>query len=381
MRIIHIVPHVGHEASGPSYSVPRLCRALGAAGCDVTLMTQRDDPLAPSPGFRHRTFAERGWPSGLHPSPDLSRALHAAASEADVLHNHSIWLWPNVYPGRVARETNTPLVTAPRGAMAPSALAHGWLKKKVFWHLFQHVTFDQAALLHATGEEEHGHLRAFGLDQPIAMIPNGIDVPADLPAVAPQDNRVLLYLARVHPLKGLPLLLEVWRDLPTEIREGWEFHIAGPSADGHAEDLKAFCKAHDLTDVHFLGPLYGEAKWRAYTSADLHIHPTLHENFGVVIAEALAHGTPVITTTGTPWEGLRTHDCGWWTERTHASLTGALKDALARPRDVLAEMGARGRAWMARDFDWDRLAGRMIAAYEWVRTGKPAPVPDCVRLN
>lgn len=385
MKVIHVVPHVGHEASGPSYSVPRLCRALGAAGCDVTLMTQTkakgETPLDPSAGFHHQIYAERGWPRGLHPSPDMARALMTAAETADLLHNHSIWLWPNVYPGRAARATGTPLVSAPRGAMAPANLAHGWLKKRIFWHLAQRITYDQAVLLHATGEAENAHLRQFGFRQPVAMVPNGIDVPARLPEAPRGEARVLLYLARVHPLKGLALLLEVWRDLPAELKAGWEFHIAGPSADGHGAELEAFCQTHDLADVRFLGPLYGDDKWRAFAGADLHIHPSMHENFGVVIAEAMAAGTPVITTRETPWQGLHDHDCGWWVNRTHEGLTAALTDALPRPREVLDAMGARGRAWMARDYDWDRLAARMIEAYEWVRRGKPAPAPDCVRLD
>lgn len=383
MKLLHVVPHVGHEASGPSYSVPRLCRALGAAGCDVTLMTQTkqegEEPLAPSAGFRHEIYPESGWPRSLHPSPAMARALREAAVGADLIHNHSIWLWPNVYPGRVARETGTPLVTAPRGALAPANLAHGWLKKRIFWQLAQRVTYDEAALLHATGEAEHDHLRAFGLKQPVALVPNGIDIPGTLPD-APRDGpRVLLYLARVHPLKGLALALEVWRDLPVKPRSGWEFHIAGPSADGHAEELQGFCRNEGLEDVRFLGPLYGADKWAAYAGADLHIHPSKHENFGVVIAEAMASGTPVIASRETPWQGVEEHGCGWWTERTHEGLTAALSDALSRTRDELHDMGARGRAWMARDYGWDRLAARMIEAYEWVLSGKPDPAPDCVR--
>ncbi|MEM1297699.1 MAG: glycosyltransferase [Pseudomonadota bacterium] len=385
MKLIHVVPHVGHEASGPSYSVPALCRALGRAGADVTLMTQTKDtgeePLPESAGFRHVIHKEKGWPKALHPSPDMARALAGAAADADLMHNHSIWLWPNVYPGQVSRDTNTPLVSGPRGALAPANLAHGRLKKRIFWNLFQHVTYDQTSLLHATGEHEYRDLRAYGLRQPVAVVPNGIDVPEMVPEVAPSDTRVLLYLARVHPLKGLPLLLEVWRDLPADARAGWEFHIAGPSTDGHAEELQAFCRAHDLTDARFLGPLYGDDKWRAYAGADIHVHPTKHENFGVVIAEALASGTPVITTKGTPWEGVHDKDCGWWVERTHAALTSALTDAMARPRTVLTEMGARGRAWMTHEFGWDGLASQMLAAYEWVLAGRTGPAPDWVRVN
>lgn len=386
MRILHVVPHVGHEASGPSYSVPALCRALGRAGADVTLMTQTkevaEEPLASSPGFRHEMHTERGWPKALHPSPEMAAALLAAAQNgADLIHNHSIWIWPNVYPGRVARDTGVPLVTAPRGALAPPNLAHGRLRKRVFWHLGQRLTYEGASLLHATSPEERDHMRLFGLNQPTAIVPNGIDVPEVVPEVPRGDKKVLLYLARLHPLKGLPLLLEVWRDLPDEAKAGWEFQIAGPSKDGHREELETYARTHELDEITFLGPLYGEDKWRAYAAADLHIHPTKHENFGVVIAEAMATGTPVLTTSSTPWQGVQDHNCGWWVERSHAGLTAALRDALGLPRGVLADMGLRGRAWMLSEYGWDHIAQRMLGAYEWLLAGKPHPAPDWVSME
>ncbi len=381
MKVIHTVPHVGHAASGPSYSVPRLCRALGAARCDVTLITQRDDPLPSSTGFRHLTFPEAAIPTPVRRAPAVQATLHGAASDADLIHNHSLWLMANVYPGRVARETDTPLVMAPRGALAPAALAHSPIRKRAFWHLLQKRAFRQAALLHATAEQEWADIRRYGEPAPVAVIPNGVDIPDVVPQTAPRPYRTALFLARVHPLKGLPLLLEVWRDLSAARKDGWRLRIVGPDEMDHTGELQAFCRQHGLDDVDFPGPMTGADRDREYAAADLHIHPTHGENFGMVIAEALASGTPVITTRQTPWEGLETRGCGWWVERTHAGLTQALTEALSRPAPDLAAMGARGRAWVQDAFGWDRIAAQMIDAYEWLLRGRPSPAPGFVRTD
>ena len=155
MKAVHIVPHIGNAASGPSYSVPALGRALGAQGCDVTLLTQAFDPIAPSAGFENLSYPERRFPPGLHWSPELGTALHQQSSQADVIHIHSIWLAPNIYPGYVAKRSGKPLVLASRGALSPAALEKSRWKKKLIWPL-QKTAFDQRA------QEEDGKARRRG---------------------------------------------------------------------------------------------------------------------------------------------------------------------------------------------------------------------------
>lgn len=122
------------------------------------------------------------------------------------------------------------------------------------------------------------------------------------------------------------------------------------------------------------GPLWGEAKTAAYAGADLFVLPTYSENFGIVIAEALAAGLPVITTTAAPWHELPTESCGWWIEPGSAPLQEALRLALATPRDELAAMGGRGRALMVRRYTWPAVAGAVAAVYRWLLgvAGPPA---------
>lgn len=129
-----------------------------------------------------------------------------------------------------------------------------------------------------------------------------------------------------------------------------------------------------LARVSIEGPVYGDAKIAAYHNADVFVLPTLNENFGLTVAEALAAGTPAIVTKGAPWSGLESEGCGWWIDHGIEPLAAALEHAMAFPREGLKAMGVRGRAWMARDFSWDRVAHDMLNVYRWlVEGGKPPP--------
>jgi glycosyltransferase involved in cell wall biosynthesis len=125
--------------------------------------------------------------------------------------------------------------------------------------------------------------------------------------------------------------------------------------------------------VAFPGPLFGGDKDAAYFNADLFILPTHSENFGMVVAEALAHGCPAIVTHGAPWSGLKTKDCGWWVEGGADKLTSTLDGAMQKSQGELSEMGRKGRAWMQCDFGWPSVAQKMNAAYHWLLDGGVRP--------
>ena len=379
MKAIQIVAHVGNAASGPSYSVPALGRAMGGQGCDVTLMTQHYDPIAPSEGFRNLSYPQRSFPPGLAWSPELGSALHDMAGAVDVIHNNGVWLAPNIYPGRAARASGTPLVLAPRGTLSEAALSKSRWKKRVIWRL-QRTTFEQATCFHATAEKEYEEIRNYGLTGPVAIIPNGIDLPSPVETPA-REGRTLLFLGRIHPIKGLDLLLETWRDLPEATRADWTLRIVGNDPDGHQAELEALVQRDRIPSVYFAGPAFGDDKTREYASADLYVLPTKTENFGMTVAESLAAGTPVITTRGAPWAGLEENKCGWWVERSKDSLAAALTDALARPPGALDAMGAKGRDWVHRAFGWQGIAADMIEVYRWLKEGRTGEPPATVRTD
>jgi glycosyltransferase involved in cell wall biosynthesis len=121
-----------------------------------------------------------------------------------------------------------------------------------------------------------------------------------------------------------------------------------------------------LTRVSVEGPIYGDAKTTAYEDADVFVLSTLNENFGLTVAEALAAGTPVISTKGAPWSGLESEGCGWWIDQGVEPLAAALARTMGLPREALKAMGNKGREWMMRDFSWDRVAHDMLDVYLWL---------------
>jgi glycosyltransferase involved in cell wall biosynthesis len=383
VRALHVIAGLDPSHGGPSYSVPRLCQALAAAGAETMLLSvadaERDQRESYHQGYRDCRFA---WDYARIPilnrlriSRPLSSALHDAVLTADVIHNHGLWLMPNITAGAAAGSGPTPLVVSPRGMLAPAALAFSRWKKRAFWALLQGPVIRDAACIHVTSEQEYEEIRDFGLANPVAIIPNGIDLPevATPQSAEPAVERVVLSLGRIHPKKGLARLVHAWSKVEARY-PGWRLRIAGPPELGHDNELRKLAASLGLTRISIEGPIYGEAKTVAYEYADVFALPTLNENFGLTVAEALAAGTPVISTKGAPWSRLEREGCGWWIEHGIEPLAAALAHAMALPREALKAMGDKGREWMARDFSWDCACRNMLGVYLWLaRRSEPPP--------
>ncbi len=378
VRLIQIVPSVAKEASGPSYVLVRLCECLLAQGHEVTLATLDLEPAA-SPLAYLKAFPPGYGASRLGRSSAMRRWLHdqGRSGTVDVIHNHSLWMMPNVYPGQVARRWSVPLVVSPHGTLTERALHNGSPVKRLFWPLVQKPALQAAACFHASTHSEYADIRRVGFRQPVAVIPWGIDIP-NLPPKTPGVPRTLLFLGRIHPIKGLDMLLPAWKAVQSRFPE-WQLRIVGPDQGGHLADMQALAGDLELERVVFPGPLLGAQKWQAYAQAELFVLPTYSENFGVAVTEALAAGTPALVSKGAPWESLDANGCGWWVDMGTDALVGALSKAMSRSPAELARMGRLGRDWMARDFSWARIAMEMAEVYAWL-TGR-GQVPACVRLD
>lgn len=382
LRVIHVVAGLDPAFGGPSYSVPRLCRALATSGAELTLLSvagaKEVSRESVKQGYEDHRFdhdyARIPILRGLRSSGRLKLMLRQLAHNAEVVHDHGLWLMPNIHAGWAAAAARKPLVVSPRGMLSPAALQFSLLKKKASWYVVQRAMLRSAACIHATSEQESEEIRAVGLTNPIAIIPNGMDLPEPAPEIPgpPTAERVVLSLGRIHPKKGLARLLHAWAKIETRY-PNWKLRIAGPSEAGHADELGALAGTLGLTHVLIDGPIFeGDAKWQAYRSASLFVLPTLNENFGITVAEALAAGIPVISTRGAPWSRLESEGCGWWIDHGVDPLAATLDRAMAMPRQVLTSMGAKGRTWIAREFSWEHMAREMLEMYRWLsRTAAP----------
>ena len=369
--IVHTIPQVAELSAGPTYSVMRMCENLLDFQKKVTLAVLDCEGHRPVPDYVQRFAPSRGL-GRLGASSDMHAWLRKSAIDGtmSIIHSHNLWLMPTVYPGWISRLYWTPSVCSPRGALAAAAFSSGSKVKKPFWRIVQKPSLEYYTGFHATAEPELADIRRHGFSQPVAVIPNGIDVP---PLVrTPGERRTMLYLGRIHPNKQVEMLVRAWSQLEAE-HPDWQLSVVGTDIDarGYLEKMRRLAEELRLERISFDGELVGKAKLDAYRSSDVYVLPTLTENFGVTVAEALAAGTPVIVTKGAPWPNLEANGAGWWIDHGIEPLVASMRFAMSRPREELEEMGRSGRQWMLNDYAWPTLAAKMLEFYEWIYRGMP----------
>lgn len=371
MRILQVVSSVDDPAAGTTYALNRLCETLGARGLDVELHTLEPLPESLAVGYERLGYPRWVFPARLGVSGSMRATLREAAMRADVVHNNGLWMMPNIYAGSAARRAGRPQVYSVHGMLAPWALSRSRWKKTLVGWAGQTGALAGSACFHATAASEYEEIRQLGYRQPVAIVPYGIDIPLAVSPI-PGQRRRLLFLSRIHPKKGVDVLLRSWREVQGTFLD-WDLLVCGPDNEGHLQAMQQLAETLGVQRVEFLGPRYGKDKESIFNSCDLFVLPTYNENFGFVVAEALSHGKPAIVTTAAPWQGLEHHRCGWWIQTGHEALKACLSQALALPAGELSAMGRRGREWMIRDLSWVRVGEMMDITYQWLlgRVGRP----------
>jgi glycosyltransferase involved in cell wall biosynthesis len=375
------VASINRDVGGPAVTVSSLAAGLAALGVETTVATldyAEHGPQVAVGGARLESLSAgaltrmlRGW------SPAFERKVATLANGGvDVIHSHGLWMLPNVYARRAAQGTRARLVVSPRGMLDDWSLQRSPFRKAVAWKMFERRNLESAALLHATSAAETESVRALGFRMPVAVISNGVDLP-DMAAMPRRETlekvhpalagkQWLLFMSRLHPKKVIADLVRIWGALESKFPR-WQLLVAGPDLDGHGAEVRSLAAQLGVASrITFAGMLSGENKACALTRSELMVLPTRSENFGVVIAEALAHGTPVVTTHAAPWQELLEHGCGWWIEAKAEALRDALSEAMGLAPGQRNDMGIRGRALVAGKYSWERVAREMSAAYQWI---------------
>ena len=477
MRLIHIVAGL-QPGSGIAMVVSHLCARLAALGHEVVIVTlggPLEDAALEAQAAGVRIVQMRpAWPHFLYFSWQMLRQLPALCRNADVVHVHSNWTFPVWWGCRCALKSGKPLVMSPHGCLDPVRLRHAWFKKRlVGW--IDRALLRRAAAVHATSEMERGWVVRFlrppsgrkeegkrgegkrGGEPQVGgggneegkrvVVPNGVSLrplsgrkregkrggePKE------EGGRMVLYLGRLHPLKGLDMLVEAWGNLhkaqhqsPQPSMEHWRLVIAGPDEQGTRAALERQARELGLMEsITFAGPVYGGEKERLLDTADLFVLPSRSENFGLVVAEALGAGVPVIATRAAPWRELlgycdhpvdamgsvkadteraldahRTCNgvsrgespaaqdfnlnfvttgwsqkevaitsvkqgasrCGWWVEVGVGPLAEALREAMGLTDEERWAMGQNGRRLVERKYRWEAVAEQMVELYTHIQ--------------
>ena len=379
--MLHTVNCLKRSAGGSSYIVAALSEALGRNRSSVHIAAQdwiepNGVNMIPDPVIVHTHLVRAMHSSGLRFSytPGYQRTLSDICRHKGIhlIHDHGIWLPSNHSVVCTACKSRIPLIIQPHGMLEHWALSWRSFKKRLAWRLYQQQDLHHAALLVATSRQEADGFRQAGMCQPVAIIPNGVNMPVWKNRHPAKDGvRCALFLSRIHPKKGLKNLVAAWDRVRPE---RWRMVVAGPDEGHHLAEVKDAVRQAGLTPwFEFVGPVAGRVKEELFRSADLFILPTFSENFGVVVAEALSYGVPVITTKGAPWEDITAHRCGWWVDIGIEPLAAVLQAATILPNAALQEMGLRGRHYVESKFSWPTIAREMLVVYHWMlgHTAKP----------
>ena len=252
------------------------------------------------------------------------------------------------------------ILLTPHGMLEPWIISRNyWVKKVPAILLYQKWAVRDANVIVSTAEEERIHILQLGWNRNVEMLPNGIDTSAIEVKSHWKDARDLLFMSRLHPKKGLEMLIEAMSGV-----EHLRLKIAGEGEIAYVRSLMNMVNDLGLGGkIEFVGPVYGVEKWQMVRDADVVVLPSYSENFGLIVAEALASGTPVMTTTGTPWQAIEANDCGWWIEPNVEAIKRTLKAIQLTSSDDLRMKGQRGRTLIEEYFDVEKLAHSLYEIY------------------
>jgi len=370
MKVLHVVPsfYPAFHYGGPITSVYELCAGLVRQGCAVRVLTTdanglgavldvaKDAPVTLPPGVSVR-YCPRILRHSV--SPQLLWLLVPLLRWADLVHLTAVYNFPTLPTLAACRWLGKPLVWSPRGALQRwqssrrPAVKAGW--ESVCRRLVPHGT-----VLHVTSEQEAAESVAKFPGISAVVIPNGVEIPPSCEHRNGSGRLRLLFLGRIDPKKGVENLLAACQRL-RNLDRPWSLAIAGSGDAVYAARLEENARRLGVDEqVKFLGEVRGQAKTDLFAASDLAVFPSHTENFAMAVAEALAHGVPVVASKGTPWSGVEGHGCGLWVENDPATLAAAIERMSRMP---LREMGERGRCWMEQEFTWETVARRMLQLY------------------
>ncbi|HWX43116.1 MAG TPA: glycosyltransferase [Blastocatellia bacterium] len=371
MKILHVTPsfHPAYIYGGTTRSVYDLCRNLARAGCEVKVLTT--DANGPDAVLDVDTGSEVQIEDGIivrychrimdvSVSPKLPRLLPSYLRWADVVHLMAVYSFPTIPTLLACKVMRKPVVWSPRGMLQRwESTRRPWLKAA--WERVCRVAAPKRLTLHVTSEQEaaESRQRLPGIDS--IVIPNGIEIPGAVQHVESNRELRLVYLGRIHPKKGIENLLEAYKMLNGNLGKTPSLSIAGDGEPRYVDSIRA--RVEQLSpsrSVKMIGPVHGESKESLFRNADVVVVPSHTENFGLVVAEALAHGVPVIASKGTPWSRVEEIGCGLWIDNDPQSLAAGIERIAAMP---LQAMGDRGREWIGREFSWHLVAEQTMQLY------------------
>lgn len=383
MRILQVIPSYlpARRYGGPIFATHALCRALVKAGCEVTVYTSNVDGAGESDVPVNTPVDIDGVKVWYFRSPFLRRLVYVPAMARkldrdcpgfDVLHLHSVYLWPTWAAARAARRYRKPYIISPRGMLVQDVISRkNPLLKTVWISLIERRNLKSAAGIHVTSAVEASELQKFGFTLPkIYKVPNGVDaegageedvreLPSHVSDLFRRGCPIILCLGRINWKKGLDRLISAM----TRVRDAMLL-IVGNDEEGYTATLTEIAMRQGVSDrVMFSGPVYGHAKAKLYQQAKALVLPSYSENFGNVVLEAMYEGCPVVVTPEVGAASIVESVGGGLVtsgdpEALASTITRLLSDDILR-----TNMGRDGREAMMSNYSWATIAARILQIY------------------
>lgn len=387
MKIGLLTASLSRKAGGLYDATRMLAHGLQDSGCAMKVFGLQDaNTDRDGPGWARldvSVLPTRG-PHALGYAPTLGAALNEPGIQ--LLHAHGLWMYPSYASLKWAKSQGKPYVVSPHGMLDPWAVNNSKWKKRVAGWLYENAHLHGASCIHALCNAEYEAIRAYGLKNPVCVIPNGIDLPhVEIGAkpgwysMVPEGAHVLLYLGRIHPKKGLVNLLQAWQSArqATGGETPWFLVIAGWDQGGHEAELRSLAKQLGILDsIAFVGPQFEEARHASYARADAFILPSFSEGLPMVVLEAWAYKLPVLMTPqcnlpeGFEAEAALRIDPG------PDSVLRGLLTLFSLSDEHRTQLGARGQQLVREKFTWKVIAEQMSNVYRWLLD--EGPKPKCV---
>lgn len=362
MKILTYITSIDLTGGGPSRSVPMLVKGLAELGAEVTLMTQWSEKMN-----THALDETTAKMYVLDSFKEDEIEAFIRKGKFDIVQLQGMWDLRYHKLAKICRRLNIPYIETPRGMLEPWSLAQKKWKKRLALWLYQMNDLNHAACIYTTAEDEARNVKALGVKAPCAVIPNGIEVDSYKCRTSMDGvKKQVLFLSRIHVKKGIELLIEAWARIVEDF-PGWSLLIVGNGEADYVESLRNKVKEHGVGEsVTISEPVFGEAKVKLYQSSALFVLPSYSENFGMVIAEAMSCGVPVITTRYCPWEILNETGTGWCIDLSVDNLTDTLRQAMGMNADILYEMGQKASLLVSEKFDYRSVAKKTMEMYKLI---------------
>ncbi len=393
VKYAHLTESISRQAGGLFDAVMRLAQSEQNHGAKVKVFGLRDASTeVDSPAWRPVSTAvfPRGWPNGIGTSPGFLSELKAF--EPDICHTHGLWLYPSIAAKRYGLKFRRPYIVSPHGMLDPWALKNSRWKKFIAWYAFEAAHLKGAHCLRALCQSEADSIRKLGLKNEIVVVPNGVDLPSGSSDVTPpwrefitSEKKVLLFLSRIHPKKGLVNLLRAWSQIHDP---NWILAIAGWDQTGHEAELKNLCSEQNIVyadirqppalanfppTVLFLGPQFKAAKMACYHHCHAFILPSFSEGLPMVVLEAWANARPVLMTPECNLPEGFIAGAAIKIEPNAISIAAGLKNLFAMSNAERKAMGRRARTIVEFGFTWEKVGRQMHDVYGWALGGSPKP--------